>query len=76
MIQTHALNLNIRNTKISLIIPSVLPSVYILRAKLNRIRIAYVASVSVRFRNKERGTRVKAGPREKWLLFHFSRGQN
>ena len=32
MIQTHALNLNISNIEISLIIPSVLLSVYILRA--------------------------------------------
>ena len=38
-IQTRALNLNISNIEISLIIPSVLPSVYILRAKLNNIRM-------------------------------------
>ena len=53
-----------------------------------RIFLACVASVSVRFRSKERGTRVW-GRKEGnflpfplpplsffWLLFHFSRGQN
>jgi len=35
--------------------------------------VACVASVSVRFWSKERGTRVKNGF---WLSFHFSRGQN
>ena len=40
--------------------------------------IACVASISVRFRGKERGTRVKDRVKngEKWLSFHFSRGQN
>ena len=37
--------------------------------------LASVASVSVRFRSKERGTRVKDRAK-KWLSFHFSRGQN
>ena len=50
---------------------------------------ACVASVSVRFRSKERGMRIKdrarngvskragrAGTFSFWLLFHFSRGQN
>ena len=54
-----------------------------------RSRLACVASVSVRFRSKERGTRVKDraenGVSERagrgptfifWLLFHFSLGQN
>ena len=45
------------------------------------LKLACVASVSVRFRRKERETRVE--DREKsgasktfWLSFHFSRGQN
>ena len=47
--------------------------------------VACVASVSMRFRSKERGKRVKdrakngASKRATfifWLLFHFSRGQN
>ena len=40
--------------------------------------IACIASISVRFRSKERGTRVKDRVKngEKWLSFHFSRGQN
>jgi len=49
------------------------------------IKVACVASVSVRCRSKERGTRVKdhakngASKRASfifWLSFHFSRGQN
>ena len=48
-------------------------------------QLACVASVSVRFRGKERGTRVKdrakSGASKRasftfWLSFHFSRGQN
>ena len=41
--------------------------------------LACVASVSVRFRSKERGTRVKDRAKNgasKWLSFQFSRGQN
>ena len=47
--------------------------------------VACVASVSVRFRSKERGKRVKDRAKNDaskratfifWLLFHFSRGQN
>ena len=40
--------------------------------------VACVASVSVRFRSKERGKRVKDRAENGifWLLFHFSRGQN
>ena len=39
-------------------------------------KLACVASVSVRFRSKERGTRVKDRAKNgvSWLLFHFSRG--
>ena len=37
--------------------------------------LACVASVSARFRSKERATRVKERAK-KWLSFHFSRGQN
>ena len=42
------------------------------------IKVACVASVSVRFRSKERGTRFKDRAKNggSWLLFHFSRGQN
>ena len=44
------------------------------------ISIACVASVSVRFRRKERGTRVKDrainGANIFWLSFYFSSGQN
>ena len=36
MIQTHALNLNISNIEISLIIPYVLPSVYIFQSKIEQ----------------------------------------
>ena len=48
----------------------------------SKFALACVASVSVRFRRKERGTRVKdreksgASKRAFWLSFHFSRGQN
>ena len=51
----------------------------------DHIKIACVASVSVRFRSKERGTRVKHRSKNGvsrratlifWLSFHFSRGQN
>ena len=37
--------------------------------------LACVASVSARFRSKERAKRVKERAK-KWLSFHFSRGQN
>ena len=48
------------------------------------LSLAYVASVSVRFRSKERGTRVKDRAKNdaskragrEWLSFHFPRGQN
>ena len=47
------------------------------------LSLAYVASVSVRFRSKERGTRVKDRAKNdaskragrEWLSFHFPRGQ-
>ena len=43
------------------------------------VLLACVASVSLRFRNKERGTRVKDRAKNGgsvWLLFNFSRYQN
>ena len=48
------------------------------------LSLAYVASVSVRFRSKERGTRAKDRAKNdaskragrEWLSFHFPRGQN
>ena len=60
-----------------------------IRKAISGTMLACVASVSVRFRSKERGARVKdrarngvskraarAGTFSFWLLFHFSRGQN
>ena len=48
------------------------------------LSLTCVASVSVRFRSKERGTRVKDSAKndaskragKEWLSFHFPRGQN
>ena len=48
------------------------------RTRLSFRVLACIASVSVRFRSKDRGTRVKdcAKNGASWLSFHFSLGQN
>ena len=49
--------------------------VFVLLCSFTNSKVACVASVSLRFRSK-RTRNESQRPREKWLSFHFSRGQN